>query len=114
MVSKLKKPDGKDIVTKIEYDGFGRQVKDYLPIPSTQSNGAFIDPSNINGNYYYTNFGENTWFSEKTFENSPLNRVLAQAAPGNDWKKGSGHEIEFEYQTNTANEVWIYWVDGNG
>ncbi|WP_185147098.1 DUF6443 domain-containing protein, partial [Chryseobacterium sp. CH25] len=26
-------PQGKDVVTHIEYDPFGRQVKDYLPVP---------------------------------------------------------------------------------
>ena len=107
-------PEGKDIVSKVEYDGFGRQAKDYLPSPTQQTNGSFIDPNSINGNYYQQNFGQNIWYSEKTFENSPLNRVLAQSAPGDAWAKGSGHEIEFEYQTNSANEVLIYWVDGNG
>src|SRR5690554_3936680 len=43
-------PDGKDIVTKIEYDGFGRQTIDYLPVPVSQSNGNFINPANITGN----------------------------------------------------------------
>ncbi|MFA7616849.1 MAG: DUF6443 domain-containing protein [Weeksellaceae bacterium] len=108
-------PDGKDIVTKIEYDGFGRQTIDYLPVPVSQSNGGFIDPGNITGNYYMQNYTQSTWYSEKTFENSPLNRVLAQAAPGDAWAKGGGHEIGFEYKTNTANDrVWIYWVDTNG
>ncbi|MGB6092159.1 MAG: DUF6443 domain-containing protein [Moheibacter sp.] len=89
-------PDGKDIVTKIEYDGFGRQTKDYLPVPVSQSNGNFINPANITGNYYQTNYTQSVWYSEKTIENSPLNRVLAQAAPGDVWEKGGGHEFEFE------------------
>jgi hypothetical protein len=38
-------------------------------------------------------------------ENSPLNRVLKQAAPGTDWAVGTGHEIKLDYQTNTAVEV---------
>src|SRR5690606_23764607 len=104
-------PDQKDIVTKIEYDGFGRQVLDYLPVPTSQATGAYIDPTNITGAYYQTEYSEDTWYSEKTIENSPLNRVMAQAAPGDDWAKGAGHEIEFEYQTNDTKEVWIYWMD---
>src|ERR1700739_1769395 len=36
-------PLGKDIVTHIEYDQFGRQVKDYLPVPQgNTSNGAIV------------------------------------------------------------------------
>src|SRR5690606_10758622 len=57
---------------------------------------------------------EDTWYSEKTIENSPLNRVMAQAAPGDDWAKGAGHEIEFEYKTNINREVPIFWMDGSG
>ncbi|WP_154662271.1 DUF6443 domain-containing protein [Vaginella massiliensis] len=49
-------------------------------------------------------------YSQKEYENSPLNRVLKQAAPGNSWKLGSGHEIKFDYQTNTASEVLKFGV----
>src|SRR5690606_2946658 len=104
-------PDQKDIVTKIEYDGFGRQVLDYLPVPTSQATGAYIDPTNITGAYYQTEYSEDTWYSEKTIENSPLNRVMSQAAPGDAWAKGAGHEIEFEYQTNDTKDVGIYWTD---
>ena len=31
--------------------------------------------------------------------------MLKQAAPGNDWAVGQGHEIKLDYQTNTADEV---------
>ncbi|MGB6093773.1 MAG: DUF6443 domain-containing protein [Moheibacter sp.] len=105
-------PDGKDIVTKIEYDGFGRQTIDYLPVPVSQSNGEFINPDNITGNYYMQTYTQNVWYSEKTIENSPLNRVLAQAAPGDSWAKGAGHEIEFRYLTNTFSDfVKIFKVN---
>ncbi|PQA91220.1 hypothetical protein B0A69_18410, partial [Chryseobacterium shigense] len=36
-------PLGRDVVTHIEYDAFGRQVKDYLPVPQSGSlNGAIV------------------------------------------------------------------------
>ncbi|MDN5478042.1 MAG: DUF6443 domain-containing protein, partial [Chryseobacterium sp.] len=36
-------PLGKDVVTHIEYDAFGRQVKDYLPVPQSGTlNGAIV------------------------------------------------------------------------
>ncbi|WP_244462156.1 DUF6443 domain-containing protein, partial [Wocania ichthyoenteri] len=106
-------PDKKDIITHIDYDGFGRQDKDWLPYYETTGSLG-----NYRGNkalatqqYYQTNYADDfvgitnaqdiTAYSQKGFEASPLNRVLKQAAPGDDWKLGGGHEIDFDYQTNT-------------
>ncbi|OYT13179.1 MAG: hypothetical protein B6I19_06505, partial [Bacteroidetes bacterium 4572_114] len=50
-------------------------------------------------------------FSVKEFDNSPLNRVMKQAAPGEAWKPDGGHEVEFQYSTNTGSaEVYILTV----
>jgi RHS repeat-associated protein len=99
---------GKDIVTHMEYDTFGRQTKEYLPFVGTNRN--MIYDSSAQNNvlaFYNTPNYENTAnpFSEKVLEASPLNRVLKQSAPGNDWAIGQGHEIKLDYQTNVANEV---------
>ena len=106
--------DNKDIVIKYEYDGFGRQIKDYLPVPTTQATGVFIDPAQITGAHYQTTYGQSVWYSEKTLESSPLNRVKKQAAPGTDWAANAGHEIQFAYYSNSATEVDLYWVDTSG
>jgi len=105
-------PTGKTIAVPIEYDGFGRQAKDYLPVPLSSNTNAFSANAEIigTGSSFYS--GEPA-YSEKTFEDSPLNRVLAQSAPGNTWKKGGGHEIQFQYQTNSTGEVKRYDVVGN-
>nr|WP_315244346.1 DUF6443 domain-containing protein [uncultured Flavobacterium sp.] len=96
---------GKDIVTPIEYDAFGRQAKDYLPYVPTVAASLDYKTTALTevGTFYNTAKYENTTnpFSQKEFEASPLNRVLKQAAPGEDWKLGNGHEIRFDYQTNT-------------
>jgi len=102
---------GKDIVTPIEYDAFGRQVKDYLPY--ARSTMASLDYSSTAltdvGTYYNLAAYDNTLnpFSEKLFEASPLNRVLEQGAPGTDWGFSSAtkHTIRFDYQTNTATDA---------
>lgn len=104
---------GKDIVTHIEYDALGRQVREYLPFVSstgaslnikTDETISFYGSNNVsltgNPNFEITKFP----FSEKQFESSPLNRVLKQAATGEAWKLTSGNEIEFEYQTNETND----------
>lgn len=108
-----------DIITHIEYDAYGRQAKDYLPIPTTVNNGKYktINVLNDIQDYYHTEYiGEWTSntnanpYSERQFEASPLNRVLKQAAPGEDWKLGNGNEIEFDYQSNSTDEVRLFTV----
>lgn len=103
-----------DIITHIGYDVFGRQDKDYLPYEDGNNCGAFRigDIDALTKSFYNVSKYENTSspYSAKQFEASPLNRVLKQAAPGNDWKLDSGHEIKLEYQTNLANEVKCFDV----
>ncbi|MGV9004450.1 DUF6443 domain-containing protein [Flavobacterium sp.] len=102
-----------DIVTTIEYDAFGRQVKDFLPIV----NGQTLNYHGITGtdviDYYavaanLASEASSVPFSEKEFENSPLNRVFKQSAPGEPWQMSGGHEIKFDYQSNSTNEVKLY------
>jgi RHS repeat-associated protein len=97
---------GNNIVTHIEYDAYGRPVKDYLPFATGVSTLDYLSGALGMQNSYYTNpaNGETTTapYSEKLLEASPLDKVLKQAAPGDTWKMGSGHEIQFEYGTNEA------------
>ncbi len=102
-----------DIITHIGYDDFGRQDKDWLPYhETTGSVGSYRgDKSLATQQYYQTNYADDfpgitnaqdiNAYSQKGFESSSLNRVLEQAAPGEAWKQGEGHEIEFNYQSNT-------------
>ena len=105
---------GEDLITKITYDAFGRQTKDYLPYAESSNTGEKYRPTiDLNGYYknkYASDFAntieaEINPYSEKHFEASPLNRILEQAAPGDSWKldktSATDHTIKFEYQTNT-------------
>ncbi|MDR6465075.1 DUF6443 domain-containing protein [Chryseobacterium sediminis] len=101
-------PLGKDVVTHIEYDPFGRQVKDYLPVPQL---------STSNGNYYsgplgvYPNtYGNEKIYSEKVLENSPLDRILEQKQVGNAW---DNKPIKFGYDANANGEVKKYTATFN-
>jgi RHS repeat-associated protein len=99
---------GKDIVTHTEYDTFGRQTKEYLPYANTTTSLNYnLNAGTEVGSFYANPNYDNTLnpYSEKLLENSPLSRVFKQAAPGNAWALGSGHEIKLDYQTNTATEV---------
>ena len=115
---------GKDIITHIKYDGFGRQVEEYLPFKSSNTNMAFDQTAEANVLAYYANptlaitgnpslEATTNPFSRKELEASPLNRVLKQAAPGNDWKSGLGHEIKMDYQTNGLEEVKLLTANTN-
>ena len=103
-------PSGKDIVTPIVYDEFGRQRRDYLPVPqSSTSNGTIYgqtsgqvdfpvgDPQGI-----YTN---EKAFSEKILENSPLDKILEQKQVGAAWQT---KPVKFDYGTNAAGDVRKY------
>lgn len=98
----------KDIVTHIEYDSSGRQIKEYLPYASSQTSMAYTDGLTLkNGtiSQYQAKYGDANPYSEKLLESSPLNRVLKQGAPGTDWGIGIGHEIKLSYQTNTVTDA---------
>ena len=97
-------PLGKDIVTHVEYDVFGRQVKDYLPIPqSSTGNGAIV--INPLGNASNTPYGAEKIYAEKTLENSPLDRILEQRQVGNAW---NSKPVKFDYDANSDGEVKKY------
>ena len=118
-------PNGKDLVTHIEYDAFGRQVNEFLPIVLEETlNFQNTTRDNVTG--FYASQGlasENSQFpySYKELEASPLNRVMVQWAPGEKWTKEAenGHPIRFDYQTNINDEVTLFkaattWNDNSG
>jgi RHS repeat-associated protein len=97
--------NGGNLLTRIEYDIFGNQVKDYLPIADIQT----LNYRNISASYiesYYdqqvipTMEATSIPYSYKKVEQSPLNRLEKQTAPGEAWALNSGHEIQVEYQVN--------------
>jgi len=104
----------KDIITFIDYNDKGQQEKTYLPyVPTTSgSDGLYRTDALTKTNSFYNRsvYGNTTNpYSQKTIETSPLNRILEQTAPGNDWAKtttilakgySDGHTIKFEYDTN--------------
>ncbi|BFO64699.1 DUF6443 domain-containing protein [Chryseobacterium sp. KCF3-3] len=90
-------PLGRDVVTHIEYDQFGRQVKDYLPVPqlSTSNGNYYSGPLGV----YPTTYGNEKIYSEKVLENSPLDRILEQKQVGSDW---NGKSVKFGYEANST------------
>ncbi|MDP9958128.1 YD repeat-containing protein, partial [Epilithonimonas hungarica] len=104
-------PAGKDLVVPVEYDGYGRQAKNYLALPINSLNGSIqpIDGDDINS-YYENIFGDvPNAYSETVFEDSPLNRVKESAFPGGDWRKGTPGQtsppktVRYDHDTNSSN-----------
>ena len=110
-----------DIVTHLNYDNLGRQIKGFLPYALNTASGdksfRYNDFSST-ANFYNTTKYENTLnpYSEKHVEDSPLNRILEQGAPGSDWAvdrlNDTDHTIKFDYKTNIDTDlVRRYKVD---
>lgn len=92
-------PTGKDLVSHIEYDGFGRQVDSWLPAPMNTLNGGIQTGVKSSATTYY---GDNFAFGHSNLEASPLDRVLSQVQPGTDWQ---AHPVTFNYDANIDGEV---------
>lgn len=99
-------PAGQDLVTHIPYDGFGRPVDSWLPVPMPTTNaGIQTSPDGATNSYYAANFksssgsGETIPYMHKVLESSPLGRVLQQVDAGTDWQS---HPSSFSYDANTA------------
>lgn len=103
-----------DLVTHFAYDVFGRQVKEYLPYPTESASLAYNSNAKTDMEGFYSSpptgmEATANPYSEKFLENSHLNRVLKQAAPGETWKGNASNDndntIRLSYLTNIANEV---------
>jgi RHS repeat-associated protein len=103
-------PLGKDIVMPILYDGFGRQTRDYLPVPQQSTNNGAIYPQTSGLNDFPVGDPTSTYtnekaFSERVLESSPLDRVLQQKQVGIAW---NNKPIQFGYAANENGEVKKY------
>ncbi|MCW3787892.1 DUF6443 domain-containing protein [Plebeiibacterium sediminum] len=116
----------KDIVTAIVYDKLGREEIKYLPYARSSAKGAYIKgilqeqkayylPGQGNADHALTSAP----YMQTVFDNSPLNRVLEQGAPGEVWQPfnasipKSGHTVKMEYETNNGNDVFLFEVSNN-
>ena len=109
-------PNEKDMLQHIEYDQFGRASKQYLPLPTNQSNGNYINNAQSQISTYYQNeFSDQHPFSEVRYDNSPLNRKLEETGPGNTWEllstSDNDHTNKFEYDVNEENEVLLFEIN---
>ncbi len=111
---------GEDLITPVEYDNFGRQVKDYLPFANASNRGEKYHATTIEDlePFYqekYDHFSGANPYSEKVLEASPLSRISKQGAPGTDWKvdkdNDTDHTIKFKYLSNGIGEIKLFEIE---
>ena len=106
-------PNGFDMVQPIAYDEFGREKKKYLPYTLISKGGAYVT-SELDPNKWAVYGSEKSYaYSETNFDGSPLNRAVAQGAPGSDWQVNGSHKIQIEYGSNHASEVMLFEMNGD-
>ncbi|HOO84781.1 MAG TPA: DUF6443 domain-containing protein, partial [Prolixibacteraceae bacterium] len=109
-------PTGKDMVQMQTYDNYGRPYKNYMPMASNTTGGVFVPeqtvvaalPAFLNSNYDLSGSDANYGYSKPKYDDSPLNRIIKQGAPGADWQPES-HPVSYDYQSNAeAVSSWRY------
>ena len=94
-------PTGKDLATLIEYDEFGRENKNWLPAVVGNNNGKYIIRSSLKDLVCSTYENDREPYSLVEYESSPLNRIVAQSAPGAEWHYRA-EKIEYNKNDNSA------------
>jgi RHS repeat-associated protein len=111
----------KDIITPVEYDGYGREIKKFLPYVDAGTTYGSLRSSTYSDqlNFYNPNTapangipGDINPFSQSFLEFSPFNRPLEVGAPGQSWQPGSGHVSKQFFSLNTASENIRKWTIG--
>jgi RHS repeat-associated protein len=111
-VSIMASPGQKDMIKYYTYDTVGRKDREYIPYESPSGqNGQYDNNDVANQKDFIKNvFGvinQDYGFSQSKFEDSPLNRIIKQSAPGMAWalddnNPSQEHVLEFNYLTNES------------
>ncbi|QIP15950.1 hypothetical protein G8759_26610 [Spirosoma aureum] len=103
-------PSGKDIVLPIEYDGFGRAIKNYLPYTDAAGGGFKANAVSIQSSFYQGLKGDGAAFSTTLLEQSPLQRLTQQGSIGAAWQPNGADAnktgvIKEAYRHNTETNI---------
>lgn len=112
---------GKDIVSPVAYDAYGRESKKHLPYVSADGTITYKVDWQIDQSAYYSlpaelalDKADSKPFSKIVYEASPLNRVLKTFAPGDAWAGTEGTSTErmigsaYEINTQAGDQVRIW------
>ncbi|MFA6059606.1 MAG: DUF6443 domain-containing protein [Taibaiella sp.] len=108
--------EGYDIVQQHVYDEAGRETYKYLPfaVPEAVSTGNICFPAKTRLEDFYSGTPGEEPFSKTEFDNSPLNRITKQMAPGHSWV-GSSRGVTNALLFNQLSEnVRVWSVPASG
>ncbi len=91
------------LATKVTYDGIGRIDQEYLP--------GVVHGINLPKTIVYDDYPEQRVYSQKRYENSPLNRIVRKGAPGIEWDVNGTHTLQYDYEINHNDDVLNFGVD---
>lgn len=102
-------PSRKDLITYREYDGLGRDSRQWLSTERTGStSGAWMKPDEFISNAEKL-YGDKYACNLTIYDGSSLNLIKEEYGPGEAWQT-SGHGIKHDYRVNTSNDhcQWLY------
>lgn len=100
-------PSGKDLALYNTLDRSNNISTQWLPVPTTNSSGAFVPKSDIKA-FAESFYQDARAFTETYLERSAFGRPEVQIAPGELWLD---HPVIKTYDFNVANEVKYYYAD---
>jgi RHS repeat-associated protein len=115
-------PTRKDLVNPIQYDPYGRETKKYLPY-AYNNDGSYrvnaLSPGTEQSSFYSTGFTgldvtDSRGYQEITYDNSPLNRIIAVQEPGDALNVSPAKKKTYEYGTNDVDYVMLWKIDAYG
>ena len=99
-------PEGADLVSFTEYDGVGREWRNWLPAPFDGNFGQFIDEYSFTSDAA-TKYNDNKPYTEIKYEPSPLNRIEEQFGAGTSWHTNNKRVVT-NYNTNDGNVAYFH------
>ena len=98
LVLKQFAPNGQDLVSGIQYDGYGRKWREFIPVQSTGSTGSYVSGLSEQTAKFT---GDASPYKEIGYEASPLERVLSETGAGAAWHS-AGKKKCSDYLVNDA------------
>ncbi len=124
-------PNGKDLITPMEYDGLNREEYQYLPYAhATATDGKYdasaIDPPDPTTPPSVLDYDDSNQYGfydistdkvaddheprvQNIYEDSPAGRILERIGPGEDWRDTENHSTRITFDFNVEDEV-IEWA----
>jgi len=94
-------PAGKNLVSLVEYDNMGRESKHWLPV-DVNGGTYHLAPAEMSTRAY-ERYQDTRAYTQTRYEDSPLDRPVAQVGPGEAWEN---HPQQTAYLANGSADEW--------